>query len=249
MAANTAAASRPGLDASPGPIRRRKLYEEVVARIEAMIHSGEYAPGDQLPSEREIMEAYAVGRTSVREALFALQKMGLVTINSGERARVTLPTAATLVGELSGAVRHMLAQPTGIEQFQQARALFETALARWAAKQATVEQIAALERALAANKNAIGQHIRFERTDVAFHYVLAEMPGNPIFTALHAAMADWLFEQRTTSIRAAGSERAAYRAHKRIFDAIAARDPDAAETAMQEHLDEVARYYWQVRKR
>ena len=249
MAAQTASVRRPRLEASPAPIRRRKLYEEVVSRIEAMLHSGEYAPGAQLPSEREIMQAYGVGRTSVREALFALHKMGLVTINSGERARVTLPTAATLVGELSGAARHVLAQPGGIEQFQQARALFETALARWAAQRATPEQVAALQAALAANKAAIGRHTSFERTDLAFHYVLAEIPGNPIFTALHAAIADWLFEQRATSIRAPGSDRAAYRAHKRIFSAVAARDPATAETAMQEHLDEVARYYWQVRRK
>ena len=228
-------------------IRRRKLYEEIVDRLETQIHGGSYAPGDQLPSEREIMETYGVGRTAVREALFALHKMGLITISSGERARVIAPSPQALIGELAGAARHFLSHRQGVRQFQQARALFEIGLARGAALHATPADVAALEQALAANKRAIADERQFERTDVAFHYVLAMIPGNPIFTALHAAIAEWLLEQRTTSIRARGSARAAYRAHARIFAAIAARDAAAAQQAMEDHLDEVTRYYWQVR--
>src|SRR6516165_9666606 len=82
------------------PIRRRKLYEEVAARIEEMIHGGRYSAGDQLPSERELMEEMGVGRSAVREAMLSLQKMGLVVVRSGERARVTVPTADFLVKEL-----------------------------------------------------------------------------------------------------------------------------------------------------
>src|SRR5688572_21418274 len=85
------------------PIRRRKLYEEVAARIEDMIHGGRFAPGDQLPSEKDIMEELGVGRSTVREAMLSLRRMGLVTVRSGERARVTAPTANVLVDELSGA--------------------------------------------------------------------------------------------------------------------------------------------------
>jgi len=233
--------------ANDAPIVRRKLYQEIVDRIEAMIHSGQYAVGDALPSEREIMEAFGVGRTSVREALFALQRMGLVTISSGERARVSAPTPKALVSDLHGAARYLLAQPEGVRQFQQARALFEMALARYAAENAKAQDIAAMRAALAANKRAIGNDARFEQTDVAFHYVLAQVTRNPIFTALHAAMASWLLEQRQTSIRAKGADRAAYRAHARILEAIADHDADAAEKAMRAHLAQVEKFYWQVR--
>jgi GntR family transcriptional regulator, sialic acid-inducible nan operon repressor len=185
----------------------------------------------------------------VREALFALQKMGLVTINSGERARVTEPTVQNLVGELSGTVRHLLSRPDGVRQFQQARVMFEVALVRHAATHATQDQIETLKALLDANKAAIGQERAFERTDVAFHFLLAEIPGNPIFTALHAAIADWLVEQRTVSIRAHGSDRAAYRAHKRIYECVAAHEVDGAEAAMRDHLGQVEKFYWQVRTR
>lgn len=229
------------------PIRRRKLYEEVAARIEDMIHGGRFAPGDQLPSEKDIMEELGVGRSTVREALLSLRRMGLVTVRSGERARVTAPTATVLVDELSGAARHLLAQEGGIERFQQARALFEVGLARLAAQLATADDLERLRAALEENRQAIGDHDSFKRTDVAFHFVIAAIPQNPIFTAMHNAVAEWLTEQRTTSGRSAQAFDVAFRAHDRIFDAIAAGDEMRAQEEMQRHLDEVAKFYWQVR--
>jgi DNA-binding FadR family transcriptional regulator len=236
------------LTQAPSPIRRRKLYEEVAVRIEEMIHGGPLAPGDQLPSEREIMEELGVGRSTVREAMLSLQKMGLVTVRSGERARVTTPTANVLVNELSGAARLLLAQEGGVELFQEARALFEVGLARLAAERATEEDIANLKAALDANREAIGDYEAFLRTDVAFHFAIATIPCNPIFTSMHNAVVEWLTEQREISGRTPPAFKAAYSAHKRIYTAIAAGDPAAAQKAMQNHLDEVARFYWQARK-
>ncbi|WGF87576.1 transcriptional regulator NanR [Marinivivus vitaminiproducens] len=229
------------------PIRRRKLYEEIVERLEAMMIAGELAPGDQLPPERELVETFQVGRTAVREALFALQRMGLVALKNGERAYVTRPSAETLVGELSGAVRHMLAHEDGMRDFQGARLLFETSLARHAALNRTAEDLGRLERALQDNREAIGDDARFNRTDVHFHFVLTEIARNAVLTTLHNAVAAWLAEQRQTSTRMEGAAQAAYAAHRKIFDAIQAQDPDRAERAMRDHLIEVSHYYWRAR--
>src|SRR5271168_874920 len=130
------------------PIRRRKLYEEVVVRLETWIHEGELKPGDPLPSERELMVHFGVGRPAIREALFALQRMGLVVVANGERPRVSSPTTKTLLGELAGAARLMLAKPEGTQHFQQARTLFECALAEDAARAAGPDDVAKLEKAL-----------------------------------------------------------------------------------------------------
>src|SRR5258705_6280434 len=116
------------------------------------------------------MEAFGGGRTSVREAVFALQRMGLVTISSGERARITAPTPTALVSELEGAARYLLARPEGVRQFQQARAMFEVALVRYAAQHAKDADIEAMRLALDANKRAIGNDARLEQSDVALHY-------------------------------------------------------------------------------
>jgi DNA-binding FadR family transcriptional regulator len=229
------------------PIRRRKLYEEVALRIEEMIRVGRYSPGDQLPSEREIMEELGVGRTAVREAMLSLQKMGLATVKSGERARVTAPTAQVLVHELSGAARLLLAQEGGIQRFQEARALFEVGLARLAAQRATAGDLARLAEALEANRLVMNDWVEFMKTDVAFHYVIATIPGNTIFTSLYDAVVEWLTEQRQISGRAPQSAQLAYAAHERIYRAIAAHDEAEAQIAMQDHLDQVARLYWQVK--
>jgi len=229
-----------------GPIKRRKLYEEIVSRISEAITEGRLRPGDQLPSERELRERFQVGRTSIREALFALQRMGLVAIANGERARVTQPTPDMLVGDLAGAAKILLNQPDGIRHFQQARSLFEIGLARFAAEHATEENIQGLRLALQANRLAVGNGKLFDRSDVAFHFEIAKIAVNPIFTALHSAMAAWLIEQRTTSGKAPGSNKAAVKAHERILRAIEARDPQAAEEAMKSHLDEVQQNYWKA---
>src|ERR1700749_799550 len=90
------------------PIRRRKLYEEVGVRLESLTPEGGLRPGHRLPSERELMTHFGVGRPAIREALFALHRMGLVIVANGERPRVSSPTPKTMVGELAGAARLML---------------------------------------------------------------------------------------------------------------------------------------------
>ena len=226
-------------------VRRRKLYEEVADQLERMIEDGEYPRGDQLPSERDLMRQFGVGRPAIREALFHLRKMGLVEIRSGERARVTRPTPQFVIDALAGTARHMIAAPGGVHDFQDARVFFEVGLARHAAEHATDEDLARFKTALEANRQSIGDLKRFERTDVAFHYVLAVLPQNPIFTAIHAALAEWLLEQRQTTL-APGQDLKAYQAHRAIFEAVAARDPDRAEKAMRDHLDYVVRRYTDV---
>jgi len=237
-----------GIPAHLSVIRRRRLYEEVAGRLEAMIQEGQYSAGDQLPSERDLMKQFGVGRPAVREALFALQKMGLVAINSGERARVTQPTPKVVFESLAGAARHLLLAPHGVPHFQEARAFFEIGLARYAAQHATADDLDALKRALEANRQSIDNIHAFERTDVAFHYVLAVIPRNPIFTAIHEAIAAWLTEQRTTTLRTPGQKFVACRAHEAIYEAIAARDPDRAERAIRAHLDQVVETYWHTQE-
>jgi GntR family transcriptional regulator, sialic acid-inducible nan operon repressor len=230
------------------PIRRRKLYEEIVMRLEAMIHEGELSPGDALPSERDLMQQFEVGRPAIREALFALNRMGLVIVANGERPRVSSPTPKTLLGELSGAARLMISKPEGMFHFQQARVLFECALANEAARVATPENIRELEETLAANLAAVGDYVRFMKTDVAFHFSIARIPGNPIYVALHEAIVEWLVDQRSVSLRRAGTDKLAAKSHRRIYLAIKAGDAAAAEQAMRQHLTEIADRYWKVKE-
>ncbi|MCM0018362.1 MAG: FCD domain-containing protein [Tagaea sp.] len=229
------------------PIDRRRLFEEVAERIEGLIVSGRLRPGDKLPSERDLMNLFGIGRTSIREALFALQRKGIVAAQSGGRPVVIEPKAEVIVSELSGAVRLYLAAGDGTREFQRARRLFEPAVARNAARIATDADIVRLRAALDANKAALGDPKRFVDTDIDFHYAVVQLTRSRLLIAMHQAVFEWLREQRTSSIEPGGSSDAAYRAHERVFEAIEARDPDAAESAMLAHLDEVENYYWRSR--
>lgn len=228
-----------------GMTAARKKFEELAEHIELSIFSGRLSVGDKIPSERDLMDQFGVGRSTVREAIFNLQRKGLLETRAGSAARVSRPDAGTLVHVLSGAARHMLSQPDGIRHLQSARLLFEIGLARHAAIHATEEDLRALRSALDAN-GASADQPTFERTDIAFHYEIARIARNPVFTSLHQALMAWLAEQRTVSARAGAKRDEILTQHRAIYDAIAAGNAIAAEVAMETHLATVARYYWQA---
>ena len=87
------------------PIPRRKLYHEVVDRLRERILSGEYGPGEQMPSERQLMELFQVGRPAIREAMLTLERMGMIAISHGERARALRPTAQSVIDQVADAAR------------------------------------------------------------------------------------------------------------------------------------------------
>lgn len=140
----------------------------VEEELEQMIRRREFGEGEQLPSERELMAFFNVGRPSVREALAALKRKGLVQINNGERARVSRPSADTIIGELSGMAKDFLSHPGGIAHFEQLRLFFESSLVRYAAEHATDEQIDLLAKALEINSQSLDNNAAFIRSDVDF---------------------------------------------------------------------------------
>jgi len=228
------------------PIAKRRLYEDVVAHIETQIHEGTYAPGDELPAERNLMKELGVGRPAIREALFALQTMGLVVLNNGERARVIEPSHNVALETMRGPVQRMINQPDGLKDFQRARTFFEVGIVREAALIALPDDLRKLEDALIANRNAVGKKTLFERTDVDFHNALAQIPKNPIFLAIQDAVFDWLYEQRRITLSIADQIEAACREHEEIFNAIRDCNPDRAERAMRGHLDRGHALYWKL---
>jgi DNA-binding FadR family transcriptional regulator len=219
------------------PIQRRKLYQEVLDRLQQRIRSGELAPGDHLPSERELMDVYGVGRPAVREALQELARSGIVEITHGERARVVVPTANLLIKQVAGGARHLLqTQPGMLEHLRQARVFLESGVARMAAERATPADVERLRSRLADHRAAKDQVERFLACDMAFHREIATITGNPIFPATVEAVFNWANEYYQSIVRAPGAEEVTLAEHQRIIDAIAARDPDEAVQAMRDHL-------------
>ncbi|MGE0801719.1 MAG: FCD domain-containing protein [Lautropia sp.] len=238
----TPPAARPPAGQLPA---RPNRYQELARQLEQRIHRGDFVDG-RLPSERELALEYGASRTSVRAALMMLRSLGLIRIEPKARARLAAPSVDELLARLSGAARRLTGSRHGIADLQEVRALFEGAIARYAARHATPKEIEQLGALLEENQRNLGDPAAFIRSDMAFHLALAEIPRNPILVALNNALSDWLQEQRESGMKVRGSIREAFADHQRIYEAVAAHDPEAADQAMAEHLARVSRFYWKA---
>lgn len=230
----------PALHPAPAPVEpipRRKLYQDVMDRLAALIRAEGYGPGDLLPSEREIMERYGVGRPAVREALQNLEWMGLIAISHGERARVAQPTFRLLLDRVAPAAGRILQDsPQGLDELKQARLMFEGQMVRLAAQRATAQDVARLRARLEEHRASLRDMPRFLQCDMLFHREVAAITGNSIYPALEEALFGWLGAFHRDLVRNPGTEDVTLAEHARILDAVTANDPDAAERAMTEHL-------------
>jgi DNA-binding FadR family transcriptional regulator len=226
------------MDQPNEPIVRRKLSDEVFARLERMITSGELEPGDEMPSERDLMERFGVGRPAIREAMQSLAGMGLVVISHGERARVLQPTAKTIFKQVDLTAKIMLAQSSdSLEYLKSARIFFERGMARQAAIEASQNDIADLQSIIDRQRASLGNADAFIAADMEFHTRIASISANPIFIAVSEAMLAWLKEYHTDMLIWTGKEKFTLVEHEEILHCLAANDADAAEQAVLKHLE------------
>ncbi|GHV36956.1 GntR family transcriptional regulator [Synergistales bacterium] len=224
-------------------VQRRRIYEDIVEYLLEDIRNGVYPVGAELPSERSLMDEFQVGRPAVRESLNKLERMGIIETKPGVRARVCFPTVSPLLEEMTDAVRMNLQSSEGDGYFQDARRLFESALAREAAKKINEAQLSKLKGVLKAHEDVLDDVSSFADRDVEFHKIIAETSGNPIFSVLYHYMNQWLLEQRLATLTIPGQSRKALEAHRKIYEAIAAHDAERADAAMDAHLLQVREAY------
>lgn len=219
-------------------IVRRKLSDEVFARLKAMITSGELQPGDEMPSERELMERFGVGRPAIREAMQALAGMGLVVISHGERAKVLELTAQSIFRQMDMTAKIMLAKSSDtLEHLKCARIFFERGMAREAALKSDAKDIASLREVLERQHASLGDAEAFIAADMEFHTRIARISRNPIYIAVSEAMLAWLKEYHTEMLIWTGKEKFTLAEHEEIITCLEAGDPDAAEQAVLKHLE------------
>src|SRR5262245_46615986 len=113
-----------------GPIQSTRIYEEIGRQVKQLIAEGRLKTGDRLPPERELAEKFVVSRTSVREALRALESLGLIEIRPGEGTFVRQVSVDALVGPLA---LMLPSQREAIGELFEARRVLEPAIAALAA--------------------------------------------------------------------------------------------------------------------
>ena len=206
---------------------------EIACQLEQAILSGEYAAGDQLPSERDISAQQGVSRSVVREALGRLASLGLVRSVRGSGTRVAAPSSRQIT---VGYERLFRGTEFRLEDLSAVRLPLETTIATLAAQRRTPEQLARLEatqQVLHAPEATLDSHVR---ADLEFHAILAEASGNPLFQIVLAPIQELLMESRRRTLGIYGAE-VALAHHARILEAVAAQDGGAAAEAMRAHIE------------
>ncbi len=219
-------------------IVRRKLSDQVLERLREMILRGEFATGDPMPSERDLMKRFRVGRPAVREAMQTLSTMGLITISHGERARVAELSADIVFRQMDTVAQMLLSSsPDNLEHLKDARRFFELGMVRSAAERATDEDVKELRELVTRQRAHLRNAKDFIQADINFHVKIAQVSQNPIFIAVSEAMLNWLFNYHTDLLLWSGRENTTLEEHGTIVNFIEKKDPKKAEKAMKIHLD------------
>jgi GntR family transcriptional regulator, transcriptional repressor for pyruvate dehydrogenase complex len=226
-------AARPSTEALRAPDRRR-LYEQLAARLLDYVEVTGLRVGDRLPSERDLAEALKVSRASVRQATVALEVRGTLEVRHGDGIYLrSLPND-------SGRLMELMTQRHRLPAILEAREALETQLAALAAVRRTEADVAAMSRALdvmAADIHADGFG---EEGDRLFHEAVTRAARSPLLADFMVGLAMPISETRRSSLGEPGRPPRSLRAHLQILHAIRRGDAPGARQAMRRHVNMVA---------
>lgn len=216
------------------PARRKGLPHEVADQLLDLIatsSSSEVA----LPPERQLCEELAVSRNVLREALAALDHMGVIETRGKNRVGLTPRARALALARAStlAPVRELLLDPIEV------RRILEPESAALAAKRATEQSIREIEQTIELMDAGIRRDESVVEYDSAFHVAIARATTNQILIELVGALSESLRPSRELSFRPTEASGEALEDHRAILGAIRAGDARGARRAMRSHLDHV----------
>jgi len=217
-------------------VSTERLHEVVVRQIESLIISKQLSAGDAIPPERRLAELLGVSRSVIREAMRILERAGLLEIRPGKGAFVRNPSSLTVSRPLSFLVR--MRQGT-VEDCLEFRRYLEPEIAYLAATRGSAEHIASMRQSLLAMEEAKYVPERFIEHDQAFHSVLAESTGNPVFLLVLDSTIDLLHEMRQKTMHISTPFAQDRQEHAEIFACVSNHDAAGARAAMIGHLQSV----------
>ena len=217
---------------APSPITRKKTYELVAERLVAAIAERRLQPGDPLPTERELTQAYQVGRSSVREALRMLESQGL--IESRGSGMFAVAEFANPFNQSLGLLLSL--DESNLHELYEMRKLLEGELAALAAERRTDEDLGRMLTAVQEMRNGLEFEERYIDADVRFHLAIADATKNRCAVHMMQALRELFHRALGSVFNIPGSAATSLEQHQSILDAIAAGRPDEARRSMQEHL-------------
>ncbi|ABZ84900.1 transcriptional regulator, GntR family [Heliomicrobium modesticaldum Ice1] len=222
------------------PIRTKKIYEEIVVQIKELVKSGNLKAGDRLLSERELAENLKVSRAAVREALSALEAMGIVDIKPGDGAFIRQPSENGVIEPLA---MLLLVEKDLPRQILEVRKIMEVGAAGLAAQRRKECHLKSMKAALLQMEQDIQNGEVGEEADFRFHFALSEAADNSLLLRLMQTISDTMREtQRSSRIQllsTPGVRERLLEEHRGIFRAVEAQDTAKAQELMYDHLQRV----------
>ncbi len=219
-----------------GTVARSALAEQITDRILQMIKERQLKPGDRLPAERDLAVMMNVGRPALREALRALAMMNVIEIRQGAGAYVTELETARLIEHLDFVFS--LDDSTILDLFD-ARKIVEVGIIELAAQRITDEDIVELEANLQRSRASVHDADEFLYADLELHTLIARIARNPILLRFMESIHQLGLASRRRTGRLSGVTEQSLTDHRRIIEALKARDSRAAREAMLSHLGNV----------
>jgi GntR family transcriptional repressor for pyruvate dehydrogenase complex len=216
-----------------GNIEAVSAVAEVTRRLLAYFSSDEIQPGDRLPAERQLASVLGVGRSAVREALAALELLGMVNIRPGSGTYLRGRASELLPQTLSWGL--LINTPETLELIGVRHGL-EVQAARLAAQFATPETLADMEQQLLTMEGCGDDYETFVAADMRFHQAVALSSQNSLLTDLLQTVRSLIRVWVDRAMHDAAHAQSAIKDHREIFDAITAGDADRAAAVMERHM-------------
>jgi len=214
-------------------IPRNNIPEIIVDEIQQSLLRGDFKPGEQLPSERALAQMFSVSRSSVREAMKALQYMGLVEIKVGEGCFVRDPAHA-----LADSFRYAcLLRKFSVRESIEAREILEAETARLAAVRATDRDKEKIVEVFEAGLMCKGDFDCFLQKDFDLHMSVAEATHNGMLVQMIQTIKGTLSEYSHDVLTWPGQVDVTIGCHRKIVQAILDGDPEQAMDRMIYHLE------------
>ncbi|MGF6850765.1 DNA-binding FadR family transcriptional regulator [Chitinophaga sp. W3I9] len=209
-----------------------KLSDRVINAIQKDISQGKYKPGQKIPAEPELMVQYAVGRSTVREAIKTLAMMGILRVQQG---------AGTFVNETVQAESlDQRLRRADFEEINQVRRMLDYEMVKLAAENHTKEDLHQLKSLLEQRKKAIleQQYQQCLDADIAFHTAIANASGNNVladlFRSFTAVIRDFFTKRDTQSI---SHFAISHHLHEQLYKAIKSGNAKLSRQVMEDILD------------
>ena len=221
-----------------GSISQGSVVSEVAERLLAYFTSGDIAPGTRLPAERQLSASLGVGRSAVREALAALEILGIVVVRPGSGTYLRDGISELLPRTLSWGM--MLGAPR-TRELVELRSGLEVQAAQLAAERITDEALERMKGNLAAMAANLDDLASFVEADAAFHREIAAGSGNQVLQELLQSIRSLLRIWVDRALTDEGHAAAALKEHTEIHAALEARDAAAVTASMRSHMETASR--------